>query len=174
MAGTRNSTARREAELDFDRELSMRVARARQTLDFAAKQRCRFAQLSHGRMTVWRALATLDELPQCALHAVAFLSLQWHVLLLMRCADWVWICYQEHDHHRTGSTSACEHRQFWNRQCSVIFAVGHAGWHICHFYSGASVTNTHGTHDAYMLPACSCGVSCCAEGAQHEAMDDCE
>ena len=51
---------------DFDCELRMRVARARQTMDFAAAQRARFSQLSVGRLTIWQALALLDELPPCA------------------------------------------------------------------------------------------------------------
>ena len=60
---------RRTAALDFERELNMRMARARQTMDFAAVQRARFSQLSIARMSFWEALDLLDELPPCALDA---------------------------------------------------------------------------------------------------------
>jgi lysozyme family protein len=60
---------RLEADLEFDRELAMRVARARQTTDYAAVQRGRFSQLRIAKMTIWDALELLDEVSRCAPHS---------------------------------------------------------------------------------------------------------
>lgn len=55
----------RERDDHFSRELDMRVGRARQTMDYAASQRCRFSRLQIATLTVWQALDLFNEL-RCA------------------------------------------------------------------------------------------------------------
>lgn len=55
---------RPSADVAFETDLEMRVARSRQTMDFAARQRIRFGTLSRAQLTIMDALALMDTLPR--------------------------------------------------------------------------------------------------------------
>lgn len=59
------SRVQRARDEHFARDLNMRVGRARQTMDYAASQRCRFSRLQIATLTVWQALDLFNEL-RCA------------------------------------------------------------------------------------------------------------
>ena len=58
--------ARPSTDSAFELDLEMRVARSRQTMDFAARQRVRFGSLSCARLTIMEALALMETLPRHA------------------------------------------------------------------------------------------------------------
>jgi hypothetical protein len=53
-------------DLEYERDLNIRVARSRQTVAFASRQREHFATLNITRCTIWEAVKFLDEIPRCA------------------------------------------------------------------------------------------------------------
>eukprot|EP00892_Ulva_mutabilis_P009079 jgi/Ulvmu1/6543/UM003_0177.1 len=80
-----DSEGRPSMDSAFEVELLMRVARARQTMDFAARQRARFGSLRIAELPLWDALRLLDSLPPSPETADAELSPLRHALL---CAQW--------------------------------------------------------------------------------------
>jgi hypothetical protein len=60
------SVAKLVSVSEFERDLNVRVARARQTMDYASTQRCHFSSLQIASLSIWEALDLLAELPRCA------------------------------------------------------------------------------------------------------------
>lgn len=58
--------SRPSTDIAFESDLEMRVARSRQTVDFAARQHSRFSTLSHAKLNITEALSLLDTLPRHA------------------------------------------------------------------------------------------------------------
>lgn len=59
------SAAKLISDSEFEKDLNVRVARARQTMDYASSQRCHFSQLAIASLSIWEALDMLTELPRC-------------------------------------------------------------------------------------------------------------
>ena len=71
----------------FEAELNLRLARSRQTLDYAHIQRTRYSRLALGRMTCWDALELARESPRYAASITQFRKLR-----LETCARLAWSC----------------------------------------------------------------------------------
>jgi hypothetical protein len=73
-------------DASFESDLEMRVARSRQTMDFAARQRTRFGSLSCGQLSIMEGLSLLETLPRHAPSRLllSFLSAQLPALLCAR------------------------------------------------------------------------------------------
>lgn len=74
-------------EVAFDVELDMRIARAHQTMDYAASQRARFATLSIASLTIWQALELLEAVPMCVPPSPTTIHPQDASVLFWACAS---------------------------------------------------------------------------------------
>lgn len=135
--------ARPSMDTSFETELEMRVARSRQTMDFAARQRARFAQLSNATLSPFEALALLDSVPRPSGDFPDTLSTVSHALLTAQwCrhefpgADWAPLVGLMHDlgrllsHPKCASAPAAMHAA-----CAPAAAPPHSHWARCRWGS---------------------------------------